>query len=258
LDSISEKEMVAVDGELVLIDNNSTDETRQIMDNYEKGAGFPVVVCHEPNSGLSRARNKGLMISCGELIVFTDDDCYMESGYLLEASRLFETGDFDYASGQTVLYDKSDAKVGYNIFYCQSILKPNTFIPAGSVQGSNMIFRRRVINKIGDFDPMLGAGTEFPSEDIDYAARAAYAGFTGAKLPQLVIYHDHGRKPGKHLKDILKTYDYGRGAYYAKYILQGRFSFLFHWIRQSSFEMNRNIINEMTGAFKYIMKQIRE
>lgn len=258
LESISASEMLAAHAELVLIDNDSADETSQVMERYGKSAEFPVIMRQEPTPGLSRARNRGLQIARGELVVFTDDDCYMDGGYLVEASRIFATEEFDYGGGQMFLQNETDAEVGYNIFEDQSTLTPNSFIPAGSIQGANMIFRRKVIDEIGEFDCMLGAGTDFPSEDIDYVARASYAGFTGGKFPRLLVYHDHQRKPGKERKAILKTYDLGRGAYYAKYILQGRLSFLFHWLRQSSFERDRNIINELTGAYKYIVKRMRK
>ncbi|MCH2184887.1 hypothetical protein MK280_03345, partial [Myxococcota bacterium] len=56
---------------------------------------------------------------------------------------------------------------------------------------------------------------------------------------------------------ILRAYDYGRGAYYAKCILSGRLGVLFHWLRQSSFERSRDIVNEVTGAVRYIAKRIR-
>ena len=257
LESIRGKEMATIGGELVLINNNSTDETEQIMAGYREDAGFPVLVGNEPSPGLSRARNKGLLLSRGETIVFTDDDCYLKSGYLIEAGRIFDSGEFDYCGGQTVLFDESDARVGYNTFDEYSILRPRRFIPAGTIQGANMIFHRRVIDEVGDFDCMLGAGTEFPSEDIDYVARASYAGFTGAKVPHLIVYHDHGRKPGMSEEAILRAYDYGRGAYYAKFILNGRLGFLFHWLKQSSFERSRDIITEATGALRYIIKRIR-
>ena len=138
-----------------------------------------------------------------------------------------------------------------------SFLKPNAFIPAGWIQGANMIFHKRVVNTIGDFDQMLGAGTPFPSEDIDYVARAACAGFTGAIVPHLVVYHDHGRKPGQDLENILKAYDYGRGAYYMKFIIKGKLSFIFHWAKESAFLRDRQITNEVAGAFSYIMTRIR-
>ncbi len=255
LDSINEKEMISIDGELILINNKSTDNTMQVMEDYEKKVSFPVTVIYEQSLGLSKARNKGLMHSSGETIVFTDDDCYMESGYLLKASTIFASGEFDYCGGKIILYDDSDSETGYNIFDDLLILKPNTFIPAGYIQGANMLVHRRVVNKIGNFDTMLGAGTQFPSEDIDYVARAAYAEFTGAQVPQLVVYHHHGRKPGDDHKNILKSYDYGRGAYYAKFVLKGKLSFIFHWVRQSAFDKDRKITNEMAGAIKYVIKR---
>lgn len=258
LASIRHEEMEAVGGELVLINNGSTDETEQIMLKYQQEARFPVLLGSEPVPGLSRARNRGLLLSGGETIVFTDDDCSLAGGYLLLAGRIFESGAFDYCGGQTVLGDESDARVGYNTFDDYAILRPRKFIPAGTIQGANMLFHRRVVDKVGDFDCMLGAGTEFPSEDIDYVARASFAGFTGAKVPQLVVYHDHGRKPGTSENAILRAYDHGRGAYYAKFLMKGKVGFLFHWIWQSSFERTRDIPTELTGAWRYIVKRMTE
>ncbi|MDG2133825.1 MAG: glycosyltransferase, partial [Phycisphaerales bacterium] len=80
LDSIHEDEMLATAAELVLIDNGSTDDTHQIMEAHADRARYPVLVRQEPDAGLSRARNAGLDAATGDLLLFTDDDCYLDPG----------------------------------------------------------------------------------------------------------------------------------------------------------------------------------
>ena len=255
LDSIREDEMLATAAELVLIDNGSTDETCQIMEQHADQARYPVLVRQEPDAGLSRARNVGLDAATGDLLLFTDDDCYMDPGYIPLAVEIFESEEFDFGGGQAVLYEERDAFVGYNLFEHRRTLEPGRFIPAGTIQGSSMIFRRRVVEEIGYFDCMLGAGTPFPCEDIDYVARASFAGFTGGQFPELIVRHDHGRRPGSDYKNILRSYDHGRGAYYAKNILEGRLSFLYHWPRHS-FNPERSVFNELASACRYVMMRV--
>lgn len=256
LDSIREDEMLATAAELVLIDNSSTDETRQTMERHADRARYPVLVRQEPDAGLSRARNVGLDAASGDLLLFTDDDCYMDPGYIPLAVEIFESGEYDFGGGQIILHDERDTLIGHNRFDHRRTLEPGRFIPAGTIQGSSMIFHRRVVETLGFFDCMLGAGTPFPCEDIDYAARASFAGFTGGLFPELVVRHDHGRRTGREFADILRNYDKGRGAYYAKNILEGRASFLFHWFRQS-LGPERGIATEITSAWRYLKMRIR-
>jgi len=256
LDSIREDEMLATAAELVLIDNGSTDETRQTMERHADRARYPVLVRQEPAAGLSRARNVGLDAASGDLLLFTDDDCYMDPGYIRQAVEIFESGKYDFGGGQIILHDERDAFIGHNRFERRRTLEPFRFMPAGTIQGSSMIFRRRVVETIGFFDCMLGAGTPFPCEDIDYAARASFAGFTGGQFPELVVRHDHGRRTPREFAAILTNYDHGRGAYYAKNILEGRVFFLFHWLRQS-LGPERGIATELASAWRYLKMRIR-
>ncbi len=256
LDSIREDEMLATAAELVLVDNGSMDDTQRVMKAHADRARYPVVVRLEPDAGLSRARNVGLDAASGDLLLFTDDDCYMDPGYLLLAVEIFESGEFDFGGGQIILHDERDAFVGHNLFEHRRTLEPGRFMPAGTIQGSSMIFHRRVVEAVGFFDTMLGAGTPFPCEDIDYVARASFAGFTGGLFPELVVRHEHGRRTAREFRDILTDYDRGRGAYYAKNIMAGRLFFLFHWIRQS-LGPERGIATEITSAWRYLKMRIR-
>ncbi|HEY3306156.1 MAG TPA: glycosyltransferase family A protein [Candidatus Binatia bacterium] len=259
LDSINPEEMLEAETELVLVDNGSTDDTQQVMRSFQRKVPFPVEVVDEPRPGLSYARNAGLVRVRGDVIVFSDDDCYLAPGYLLTASRVFDSGQFHYCGGRIFLYDPTDARYGVNRKEKFERLPPGSFIPAGKIQGANMVFHRSVIDKIGPFDTMLGAGTPFRVEDIDYCARASMAGFTGAHVPELVVYHHHGRKPGTNeFERWTADNDYGRGAYYMKFILLRKYVYLRKWLK-SAFRLKKlpATIRELRGAIHYARERAR-
>ena len=73
LDAISRFAIPNVLGwEVVLVNNNCTDDTDVVAQEF--AARLPLVYVHEPKQGLSRARNAGLAVAAGQLIIFTDDD----------------------------------------------------------------------------------------------------------------------------------------------------------------------------------------
>jgi glycosyltransferase involved in cell wall biosynthesis len=63
--------------ELVIINDGSTDKTKDIISKY-KQEGLPIIYHEQPNSGYARSRNKALEIMNGEWAVFLDHDdiCY--------------------------------------------------------------------------------------------------------------------------------------------------------------------------------------
>jgi GT2 family glycosyltransferase len=116
-----------------------------------------------------------------------------------------------------------------------------------------MGIHRRVLDAIGGFDPRLGLGTPLAFSDIDFAARASMAGFFGAFVPDLVVLHHHGYKPGPDVKRRRAENDYARGAYYAKFILMGHSVYLREWTRRALFHQSIPYTSrEIRGALRYL------
>ena len=257
LRAISPEEMRAVGGELILVNNASTDHTEEVMHCFRERAAFPVEVINEPTPGLARARNAGLARARGQTIVFTDDDCYLETGYLLKAGCIFASEQFDYCGGKILLYDQSDSPYGCDLRETFKLVPPHSFIRPGEFQGANMIVHRKVVEKIGGFDPMLGAGTPFRCEDIEYCARASMEGFAGAYVPGLVVFHHHGRKPGSDITRLAELNDFARGAYYMKFLVRGNLKFFGGWLRLSLHWDKRHMaVREIRGALAYLFSRM--
>lgn len=250
---IDQEEMLQSNAELVLVDNGSKDKTLNTMIQFKEKASFEVKVVSEPRGGLSIARNAGLADAGGEIIIFTDDDCYFSKGYLLKTTEFFIKKEFDYCGGQVFLFDSNALRTCCSFFEKKTLIPPFSYISPGFIHGCNMIFSRKVIDTIGLFDPILGLGGPcFAAEDTDYLARASWAGFLGARIPELIIYHNHGRKIGKDQRDRSKLYDYGRGAYFTKFILRGKVIYLKKWYYNF---INRSwlvSLREVLGGLRYI------
>ncbi|MFZ1107933.1 MAG: glycosyltransferase [Rhodomicrobium sp.] len=218
--------------ELVLVDNGSTDATPQIIAKAQERIPALHYVL-EPRIGLGAARDRGWREARGAIIAFTDDDCYPSAGYVDDYVEAFRRGpDAGYMGGRILLWDEDDVRLTVDYREIAEEIAPYCFLPAGVLQGANLAFRRETLEKIGGVDPELGAGTPFPCEDIDLVAAAAWAGFKGKFDPSPLVYHHHGRKACDYDR-IMRSYDKGRGAYYAKYILRKGSSgvYLRAWLR---------------------------
>src|SRR4051794_35573556 len=181
--------------ELIVVDNGSIDNTPEMLRKFERSASLSVTVVTEPVPGLGRARNRGWQMAKGEIIAFTDDDCFALPNFLDRAVEVFADPRIGYCGGRIELYDKSDDPIATLRYSEPQIFPPYSYMPAGTIQGANMIFRKRTLEDIGGFDDRLGAGTPFPCEDIDACARASFAGWWGGYAPGPTVLHAHGRKP---------------------------------------------------------------
>lgn len=61
--------------ELIIIDNNSTDTTREVVKNFSKKVLFPVNYFIEKKVGYPHIYNRGLLEATGDFVAFIDDDC---------------------------------------------------------------------------------------------------------------------------------------------------------------------------------------
>jgi len=206
--------------ELIIVDNGSTDATSAVIQEFMQAAPFPIRYVSEPKPGLGNARNAGVVAASGEILAFTDDDCYPASDFLSCVWSAFQDPSLGYITGRILLYDPADLPIGTNDSTEPVIFCGKSFINPGGVQGSNMAFRREVLAEVGGFDPLFGAGSLFPAEDLDAASRASAAGWSGRYCPDIIVHHHHGRRAPASAR-MWKSYGLGIGACYMKLFLRG-------------------------------------
>src|ERR1700755_751781 len=91
--------------ELIIVDNGSSDNTADVIREFARESGLNVRSVMQPQVGLSNARNAGLKESKGNIIAFTDDDCYAQEDYLERIVAAFEDAAVGFITGRIMLYD---------------------------------------------------------------------------------------------------------------------------------------------------------
>jgi cellulose synthase/poly-beta-1,6-N-acetylglucosamine synthase-like glycosyltransferase len=240
--------------ELIIVDNGSVDETASVVRQFIRSGAVSVVYAFEPKPGKSNALNAAIEIAHGQILVFTDDDCYPAPDFLSRVWSTFEDPSVGYITGCIMLHDPTDYPITINDTTTPLTFPARSFLGVGTVQGANMAFRREVLAAIGGFDPLFGAGSGFAGEDLDAAGRASAIGWKGRYCPEVIVRHHHGRKTTD-IPRLKKFYGMGAGAYHMKLLLKGH---EFLWFVQSIYQVRRRfkfsrrmVLWEPIGIVKY-------
>jgi glycosyltransferase involved in cell wall biosynthesis len=213
--------------EIVVVDNASTDETTVVVGSWADTTTWPVRVVTETNRGLSCARNCGIRASQGQLFVFTDDDCCLHPDYIKEL-LYYDDQDLDVVlrGGLVELGNPADLPITIITLptltrWCRSANSARHMNLGDTLIGCNLAMRREVAEIVGPFDVRLGAGSRIPGgEDTDFIFRAYLAGVRLEYVPNLVVYHYHGRRAVADGKKLFQNYAMGGGALFAKYAVR--------------------------------------
>jgi glycosyltransferase involved in cell wall biosynthesis len=208
--------------EIVVVDNNSTDGTADVVRRWEATSPIRVVGLRETRGGKALALNAGIAASRGELLFLTDDDCYVAPDCLAVLCRVFAEPTIGAVGGRVLLFDPDDARITIQESTLARRLERDLLPEAGVIHGANMGFRREALLLAGGFDALMGPGTEFVCEDIDAISRVHAVGWDVLFEPSLVVWHHHGRTSDTAVAALHRVYDYGRGAYLASALLDPR------------------------------------
>ena len=242
--------------ELIIVDNGSTDNSASVISEFVNTAKCQVKTICEPKPGLSRARNRGLSLAKGEIIAFTDDDCYPEPDYLTAIDHCFRTQDVAFCGGRILLFDPTDRKITIQELNEKKVVEPHSYLPSGIIHGANMAFKKEAILAAHGFDERLGAGTRFNSgEDTDLLRRLAANGLSGVYDPNIVVYHHHGRKTAADEDKLLRGYWVGRGACMVKFCVnpQTRSVYLRNWYWTLRNVTLAQIFAELRAGIKFMI-----
>lgn len=219
-------EIAPVPAEIIVVDNNSTDDTAARVRAWIKSCPFPAQYVFEPVPGVSRAKNTALKLAKGELLVMTDDDCRLDKNHLKDALRHdAQDNELVIRGGRVELGDADDLPltIKTQTFRETRKLSDNSARHSnmnGFIIGCNFVMRRAVVDKLGAYDERFGPGTAIPAaEDTDYLCRAYLAGMPIDYVPDMVVYHHHGRR-AKQGQPLFYNYMIACGALYAKYLFR--------------------------------------
>ena len=163
--------------ELLVIDNGSTDRTREVVENCDMG-GLPLRYIHEPRVGQTVGRNTGMAESTGEVILFTDDDVRPPAGWVIDMCEPIFQGKADAVCGGVRLAPHLIRPWMTHLH--RSWLASSEWLTRGapeSLVGANMAFSRKVLERVPGFDPELGPGAAGFFDDTLFASQLQVAGY---------------------------------------------------------------------------------
>ena len=203
--------------EIIVIDNGSTDNTREVIEGF----GDAVRYFHQENAGVSAARNRGARESTGELIAFLDADDFWEPTCLEKAVAKFDQDEkiglvhwglreFDSETGDTLRHyvEGSEGDVADGLL----LWEEPTIAGHGAV-----IVTRTAFLETGGFD----TATE-PSEDWDFCYRLTRRYKVGFVPEPLVNYRSHSAAAHRDIRAMER----GMSRFYEKAFLTNDYAVL--------------------------------
>lgn len=200
LESIAANNLAKSEYEILLVDNNSTDNTHTICKAFaetHKEVNFRYIF--EPEQGLSAARNKGIREAQGDIIVYIDDDALVDTDHLRTYADWFAAHPDTMACGGPVepLYETQEPEwfTPYTkallTAWCNYGSKPREYPKGCYPSGGNAAFRKKVFEQVGLFNTALGrkGNSLMASEEKDIFDKMHALGMQIKYLPGPVLHH---------------------------------------------------------------------
>lgn len=191
----------SVTWEVLVVDNNSTDQTRDTVEDFCCRYPEHFRYVFEPNPGKSHALNTGIENAAGEVLVFVDDDVKVEPTWLQNLTgELLNNGEWAGVGGRTLPAQKFEPpdwvpkdfeKDWGGIVFAHFDLGDNAGELDRAPYGTNMAFRKSMFEKHGGFRVDLGPtpGSQIRNEDTELGRRLLASGERLRYEPSAVVYH---------------------------------------------------------------------
>lgn len=209
----------SVDWEVLVIDNNSKDQTREVVKSFCDRYPHRFRYAFEPQPGKSNALNRGIREARGSVLAFTDDDVTVEPTWLQNLTSGLDSGEWSGAGGRVRPARSFEAPYWLPLEGPHNMGGILAIFDLGETPkqldrppiGNNMAVRKEMFEKYGCFRSDLGPrpGSEIRDEDTELGRRLLAAGERLRYEPSAVIYHDVPEKRLK--KEYFLTYWFDTG-----------------------------------------------
>lgn len=177
--------------EVVVVDNGSSDDTREVVDAVMNETTATVRYFREDQRGVSWARNRGITEARGEWIAFCDDDQIADADWLQTLMDFASEKGIAWAGGQVRLLLDDDELLSLPV-ECRGLLgetwgqaEPRRYAGKMTPGTGNLLVQKQVFARVGVFDVSLIEG----GEDTDLFRRIDAAGIVGWYTPAAIVRH---------------------------------------------------------------------
>lgn len=257
LDSIARLRAPGRAWDVLVVDNNSADGTRAVVESRQSAYPVPLRYLFEGRQGKSWALNTGLAASTGAVVAFTDDDVHVPEGWLEAALEPLD-------------HRRGISYTGGPVEPMWETPPPRWLAPAGNLGGTiavkdhgqvpfvfeehrktplgvNMAVRRELFEAIGGFRPDLGRRGKslLGQEQAEFFHRSRAAGAIGLYVPEMVLRH---YVPASRL-----TLSYFRRWWFWKGISQARLHRIHH---ETELGLDLSKVPRVLGVPRYMFRSM--
>ncbi len=215
----------AIEWEVLVVDNNSSDRTREVVQDSSQRHPERFRYVFEPQQGKSHALGAGVRESRGDILAFMDDDVTVEPTWLQNLTASLHSGEWAGSGGRTLpaevfipprwLALDGPYSLG-SMLYAHFDLGDDSRELDRAPYGANMAFRKEMFKEYGGFRTDLGPGPsrDIPrfNEDTEFGRRLIAAGERLRYEPSAVAYHVVPRDRINKKYFLTCRFDYGRSS----------------------------------------------
>ena len=201
-----------IEWEVVVVDNNSKDQTREVVERYCRQHRGRFHYVFEPQQGKSHALMSGIRKAQGDILAFMDDDVTVEKDWLQNLTASLSDNHWVGAGGR-ILPEQPFSPPRWLPLQDRYALAPFALFDLGTESGAlteppfgtNMAFQKKVFEKYDGFRTDLGPcpGSEIRNEDTEFGGRLLAAGERLRYEASAIVYHSipDGRMQKKYFLD---------------------------------------------------------
>jgi glycosyltransferase involved in cell wall biosynthesis len=185
-----------LDWELVIVDNNSKDNTEEVVKSFQDHSSFRILSVKEERQGLSFARNRGICESKGRLIAFTDDDVVVEPGWIGAVVKTFREYDVQCIGGKILpVWEKPvPAWLSEELYGCLALLDYGNvplFLNKPLIWGANFAVRAAAFETYGLFSTDRGRRPDklYSGEESYFMCNLLEGGESILYMPNAIVHH---------------------------------------------------------------------
>jgi GT2 family glycosyltransferase len=182
--------------ELIVIDNNSKDNTKCVVEELKKSAELNVRYVFEEKQGLSYARNRGIKEAKEEIIAFTDDDVIVDKNWVNNIIKVFNENDVSCIGGKILpIWEKPKPKwITADLYGYLALLdygENPIYLDHPNIWGANFIVKASMFRKYGGFETSIGRVPKklYAGEETQFIRRLIDNGEKVLYIPDVVVHH---------------------------------------------------------------------
>jgi GT2 family glycosyltransferase len=177
--------------EVILVDNNSTDES---VDFITKNYPSIISIKLDLNKGFAEPNNIGSKSAKGEYLLFLNNDTVVTPNFISEMIKVIENND-QIGICQSLLLkanntvdSSGDFIDGLGVVFSSKKI-PNDIEKISSAKGASLLIRKKLFSDLGGFDKKFFA----TFEDVDLGWRTWILGYSVVIVPKSIVYHIGGQ-----------------------------------------------------------------